>query len=165
MTIGRAEANDEQVGIVYVALHLEVWHLDIGNLLLAQARHQVVVLRIRRDGSRLRVFLQSAEDMSEALASRHSPVTGTILCTHIGCPLAFQFLRHVRWIDRVKLGEIRELEGSRAVGHEGIGKQHHRSHVLQGHLTGLIGGIETVCRTGGGHHGHRALAVTSEEHL
>ena len=33
MAVGRAEANNQQVGIV-VAVDLEVGHLDIGNLLL-----------------------------------------------------------------------------------------------------------------------------------
>ena len=112
MTVGGAEAHDEQLGIVCIADHLQVGHLDVGNLLLAQTRHQVVVLRVGRDGTRLRVLLQTAQDMREALAARHCPVAGAVLSAHIGSPLALQLLRNIRGIDAVELVHLGQAEGS-----------------------------------------------------
>ena len=62
MTVSRTEAHNQQIGIVHVTIHLEVGHLDIGNLLLAQTCHQVVVLGIGRDGTSVRVLLQATEE-------------------------------------------------------------------------------------------------------
>ena len=112
VTIRRAKAHNQQFGIVGIALHDQIGHLDIGNLLLAQTCHQVMVLGVRRDSTRIRVLLQSTENMSEALASWYGPVAGTILSTHIGSPFALQFLGYIRRIDGIELFHHRQLEGT-----------------------------------------------------
>ena len=124
-----------------------------------------MVLGIGRDGTRLRVLLQTTQNVGEALTTGNSPVAGTILGTHIGSPLALQFLGNVGRIDGIELGDLRQTEGTRAVGNIGIGEQHDRSHVLEGYLTSLVGSIEAVGRTGSSQHRHGALAVTAEECL
>ena len=60
VTVGAAEAYDEEVGIVLVALDFEVGHFNLGHLLGTQACHQVVVLGVCGDGASLAVLLQSA---------------------------------------------------------------------------------------------------------
>src|SRR5574344_1215811 len=54
-----AKAYDEQVCIILVAQHLEVWHLNLVYLFLTQASHEVVVLWVCRDSTSLVVFLQT----------------------------------------------------------------------------------------------------------
>ena len=103
--------------------------------------------------------------MGKALTTRHSPVAGTVLGTHIRRPFALQFFGNVGRIDGIEFIDVGQFEGSGTVGHEGIGKQHDGRHVLQGDLTSLIGGIETVGRTGGSHHRHGTLTITAEECL
>ena len=124
-----------------------------------------MVLRIGRDGTCLGILLQSAENMLEALASGHCPVAGAVLGTHIGCPLAFQFLGNIRRIDGGHLVEVWKFESARTVCTVSIGEQDDGSHVLQGYLAGHIGGIEAVGRTGGSHHRHGTLTVTAKESL
>ena len=165
VSVGAAESHDEEVCIVLVTFHVQVGHLDACNLLCTQTCHQVVVLGIGADGTRLVVLLQSAKDVGETLATRHSPVTCTILGTHVGSPSAAQFLGHIRRVDGRIFLQLRELEGTAAVGDEGICQQHHGCHVFQGHLGGLVGGIEAVCGRECSHHRHRALTVAAEEHL
>ena len=147
MSVGRTEAYNEQVGISNVANDLKVGNLDVGYLLLAQASHQVVVLGVGRDGSRVGVLLQSTQDMGESLATRNSPVAGTILSAHVGSPLALQLLRNVGRIDGIELGYLGQFKGTGAVGDISVSQQHDRGHVLQRYLTSLIGSVEAVGRT------------------
>ena len=165
MAVCASEAHDEQFGILSVAQHFEVWHGDVGNLAGTLACHQVVVLGIGADGTRLVVLFQSAQDVLESLASGHGPVACAVFGTHVGCPLSFQFFGHVRWLYGRIILEIGQAEGTRAVGHEGICQQHHGCHVFQCNLRCLIGCVEAVGGAHGSHHWHGALAVTSEEHL
>ena len=134
MAVCSAKAYDEQVGILAVAQHFQIGHGNILNLLRTLAGHQVVVLGIGTDDTCLVVLFQSAQDVGEALAARHSPVAGSVLGTHIGCPLAQEFLGHIGRIDFGILGQIGQFERSRTVGHVSIGKQHHGCHVFQSHL-------------------------------
>ena len=165
MTIGGTEAHNEQVGILHITVHLEIGNLNVGDLLLTQTSHQVVVLRIGRDGTSFGILLQSAEDMLESLATRNCPIAGAVLSTHIRCPLALQFLGNIRRIDGRHLGKVREFESARTVCTVCIGEQNDGSHVLQSYLTGHIGCIEAVRRTDGSHHWHGTLTVTAEECL
>ena len=165
MTIGGTEAHNEQVGILHITVNLKVGNLNVGNLLLTQTSHQVVVLRIGRDGTGVGILLQSAEDMLEALATRHCPVAGAVLSTHIRCPLALQFLGNIRRIDGRHLGKVGEFESARTVCTVGIGEQNDGRHVLQSYLTGHIGCIKAIGRTGGSHHRHGTLTITAEECL
>ena len=165
VAIGTSEAHDEQVGIVLVAQHLKVGHLDVVHLLLAQARHQVVVLGVGADGTGLVVLFEAAQDVGEALAAGHGPIAHALSVTLIGCPRPAQFLGHVGWLDGGIFLEFGQAEGCRAVGDVGIGEQYDGGHVLECHLRGLVGGIEAVGGREGCHHGHGALAVAAEEHL
>ena len=159
------EAYNEQVGVILVAQHLQVGYLYVVNLLLTQAGHQVVVLRVGGDGPRLVVLLQSAEDMLKALASGHSPVAHAVGIALVGSPAALQLIRHVGWLDGGIFVQFGQTEGSAAVGNVGISHQHHGSHVLQGHLACCVSSVKAVGRRCGGYHWHGALAVAAEEHL
>ena len=165
VTVGAAEAHDEQVGIIDIAVNGEVGHLDVRYLLRAQTCHQVVVLGVGGYRSGVGVFLQTAQDVLEALAAWHCPVACAVLGTHVWCPLTLQFLRNIRWVDGVEFRHVGQFECSRAVGCKGIGEQHHGSHVLQCYLACLISSVKAVGRTGGCHHRHRALAVAAEQYL
>ena len=112
MTISRTEAHDEQIGILHITVHFEIRYLNISYLLLAQTCHQVMVLRIGGDSTRFGILLQSAKNMLESFTPRNSPIAGSILGAHIRCPLSLQFLRNIRRIDGIHLGEIRKFEGA-----------------------------------------------------
>ena len=166
MSIGTTETNNEQLGILGVSLYHKVGYGDGIYLLLAQTGHQVVVLGVGRDGTCLVVLLQTTEDMLESFASGHCPVAHAILLlTLVGSPCTLQFFRHVGRIDGCIFSQIGQAESARAVSHEGIGEQHHGSHVLQGNLTGHVGCIEAVCGRCSCQYRHGRLAVTAKEHL
>ena len=166
VSVGAAKANDEEVGIVLVAQHFEVGHLNLVDFLLTQMSHQVVVLGVGGNGTRLVVLLQATEDVLEAFASGHCPVAHTCFgIAEIRCPLALQFLRHVGRLDGRIVGKVRQFEGSRAVGHVGIGHEDDGRHVLQCHLGCGVGRIEAVGGRCGSNHRHGRFAVTSEEGL
>ena len=165
MTIGGTKTYDEQVGIIDIAFHLKVGHFDVGNLLLTQASHQVVVFRIGRDGTRIAVLLQSTEDMCEPFASRHSPVAAAVFRTHIGRPRFLQLLRNEWRVDSIEFCHLGQFEGAGTISNISIGKQHDGRHVFQRHFRCLISSIEAVCRTCCRHHRHGTLSITSEEHL
>ena len=162
MSVCAAKAHNEQVGIVNITINGKVRHLDVCNLLCAQASHQVVVLRIGGYRTGIRVFLQTAEDMLESFATRHCPVACAVLGTHVWCPFALQFLRNIRWVNGIKFFYVRQFESSRTISSECIGEQHNGSHVLQCNLRCLVSGVEAVGRTYCCHHWHRTLAVTAE---
>ena len=135
MAISASEAYDEEVSIVFVAEDLKVWHRYLVYLLLSEVSHEVVVLRVSRDGASLVVLLQSAENVLEALSSRHGPVAhACLLVSHIWCPRALEFLWHVWRVDGWVLCEVGELEGSRTVRHVCVGHEDDRSHVFECHL-------------------------------
>ena len=60
VAIGSAEAYDEQFGIVFIALHLDIGHGYVCHLIIAQVVHAVVVLRFGADGACVSILLQSA---------------------------------------------------------------------------------------------------------
>ena len=165
VAVGAAEADDEQFGIVLVAEYFEVGHGDGINLGLTLAGHQVVVLGVRADGTRLVVLLEAAQDVLKAFATRHSPVADACFVTHVGRPLTAQFFGNIRRIDGRIVLQVGQLEGSRAVGHKGVGHQDDRRHVLQRHLRSGKGHLEAVGGTCCSHDGHGALAVTAKESL
>ena len=147
VSVGATKAYDEEVGIVFVTQHFEVRHLNLIDFLLTELCHQVVVLWIRRDSTRLVVLLQTAQDVLETFTTRHCPITYTCLrIAEVRCPRALQFLRNVWGIDSWILSEVRQFEGSRAVSYVGVGHQDDRRHVLQCHLGCCIGCIEAICR-------------------
>ena len=87
MAVSAAEADNQQFGIVLVAFHFYIGHFYFGNFLGTQAGHQVVVLRVGRDGACLVVFLQSAEDVGEAFCSGDGPVAAAgLFIALVGCP-------------------------------------------------------------------------------
>ena len=59
-----APREHEQVG-AFLVVDLEVGHVDAGDLLRAQLRHQVVVLGVVRDVARLVRLLEAADPMLE----------------------------------------------------------------------------------------------------
>ena len=166
VSVRATETYDEQVGILFVAKHLKVGNGDFINLLLTQMSHQVVVLRVGGDGTRLVVLLQTAEDMLETFAARHGPVADARLrVAQVGCPAAFQLFWNVWRIDDGIVSQVWQLECGRAIGHVGVGHQDDGSHVLQCHLAGHVGCIKAVCWRGGCNDGHRAFTVSAKQSL
>ena len=165
MAVGGTKAHDEQFCIVLITQDFEVGHRDAVDLLLTQTSHEIVVLGVRRDGTRLVVLLQATQDVGETFATRHSPVTHALSITLIGSPGSAQFLGNIGRIDGGILVEIGQTECSRTIGDEGICEQNHGSHVFKCHLRSLVGSIKAVGWTEGCHHRHGAFAVTAEEHL
>ena len=165
VSVSSAEAHDEKLCIVRIADNFKVWHDYVVYLLLTLAGHQVVVVRIGRDGACLVVFLQSAQYMLESLTSRHCPVAGAILCSHVWSPCALHLFWHVWWLYRCHGIEVWQAECARTVSHVGVSEQDYWCHMLQRHLRCFVCCIETVCRRCGCHDWHRRFAVTSEECL
>ena len=69
-----------------------------------------MVLRVGADGACCIVLLQTTQDMGESLTTRNSPITGTVLGTHVRSPFALEFLRNVRRIDCGVIGQVGQFE-------------------------------------------------------
>ena len=165
VTIGAAEAHDEQLGIVFVAKHLEVGHGDGSYLSLTLAGHQVVILGIRTDGTRLVVLLEAAEDVLEAFSARHSPVANALGITHVWCPRTFQILWDIRRRDGGILAEVGQFECCGTICNVGIRHENYGCHVFQRHLRGRKSHFEAVGGACCGNDWHWALAITTKESL
>jgi len=125
-----------------------------------------VVLGIGADGSRPAVLLQPTENMHIPLLSGYGPVTHLrVGITHVRRVAPGHFRSDVRRTNIGIIVQIGQLESTGTVGHKGIGEQHHRRHVLQSHLRGIIGRIEAVRRRSGCNDRHRRFAVASEKGL
>ena len=74
MAVRAAETDDEQVGVVLVALHFHVGYRYSCHLLRAKSAHEVVVLRLRGDCARLAVLLKSAKNVGVAFLTGYCPV-------------------------------------------------------------------------------------------
>ena len=145
VSVRSAETDNQQVGIVGTAFYLHIGHRDALNLLGTEAAHQVVVVGSCRDGARLAVLLQSTEDVGVALLSGDSPVAYTCLgIALVGSIVVLHLGSDVRRIDGGIAGQVGQLPGTRTVGYERIGEQHHRSHVLKGNLTSIVSSIEAL---------------------
>ena len=166
MAVGRAKAHDEQVGVVLVALYLQVWHLDVSDFLEAQVIHLVMVLGFSGDSTGLAVLFQSTEDMCVALLSGDGPVAHLVFrVALIRRVFVFLFRCDVVGMYRRHLLDVGQTPCRRTVGDEGVGEEHHWREMLQCDLGSHIGSVEAVGGAGGGDDRHRALTVAAVEHL
>ena len=166
MAVGGAEADDEQVGIVIVALDLKVWYGDERHFLRTQVVHHVMVVWLSGDGACLAVLLQSAENVLVALLSRDGPVASLALrVAQIRRVFVFLVGRGIVGVNLRQLVYVGQLPCRRAIGYEGVGEQDDRREMLQRYLCRHESCVEAVGRACGRYYGHRALAVSAIQHL
>ena len=166
MTVSSAKAHNQKVGAVHTALHLHIGYRDFCHLFGTQAAHQVMIFGVGRDSPRITVFFQTAQDVHITLLSGTSPITHSGLrITFIRSIAIFHFGSHIRRIDGRIARQVRQPPCTRTIGNKPIRQQNNRSHVLQRHLTSIIGSIKTMSGRSCSNHRHGRFAVTSEQCL
>lgn len=90
MSVRTAETDDKQICVVGTALYLNVGHRNLSDLLGTQVTHQVMVLRVGGDDTRITVFFQTTQDVRVAFLTGDSPIADTGFgIAAVGCIVVF----------------------------------------------------------------------------
>ena len=115
----------------------------------AQARHELMVLRLVADVTRATLALESADAVLEARRPGNRPRPRPHLVARVGQERFVGGLGEGR-IDHRERAEVRQQPRLRGVLQEAVGQDDHRGAVPDGDPRGVQGNVETVRRRGRG---------------
>ena len=166
--VGAAPPDDQHVRVAVGIVDLELRDVgrDARDLLRAQPRHQVVVLRVVRDVPGAVRLLEPADAMLETRRSRHRPrPRERLLVAQIWQELSLEVrLGRKRRRDIGERRHVRQEPRLGAVCEIRVGEEIHRRPVLERDARSLDRSVEAVRRRLRGDDRNRRLAVAPEEH-